>query len=79
MSNDSIGVILIFLKEIICTRECYLIDIFVNLSSCHTYAAVTYRDAVLAYSYMYRKVTHLALEIAFGGKSLELLGCINSI
>ena len=63
MTDDGICFILVFLQEIIGTRKGYLVDIFVNLSCCHTYTAVANGNAVLAYGYMNSKITHFALEI----------------
>ncbi len=36
MSDDAAQLVLILLKELPCTRECNLVDIFVNLLLCHS-------------------------------------------
>ena len=64
MTDDGVGVILVFLQKIIGARESYLVDILVNLGCGHTDTAVAHRDGILAHGHMNRQVTHLTFEIA---------------
>ena len=44
MSDDRIGVILIFFQELLGTREGYLVDVFVDIFRCHAYTTVADRE-----------------------------------
>ena len=81
MTYDSIGIVLIFLKEVSNARESYLVDIAVNLLLGHSYAMV--RDSqcasLLVKVYAHARIAYLTLEVALLGESLEFLRSINGI
>ncbi len=81
VTDDSVGVVLIFIKEVCDTRESYLIDILIYLLSSHTQTMVADGDglSILVKRHTHGQVTEFALEITFFSKSLYLLGGINSV
>ena len=75
MSDDGIGILLIFVKKIVGAREGYLIDILVDLLGGHAYAAVRDGDraGILVDLHFHLQVAQFALEVALGGQRLQLL------
>ena len=75
MSNDGIGVLLVFVEEVGHSRESYLVDIFVYLLLGHSDAVVAdgQGSGLLVEGDAHGGVAYLALEVALGSQSLELL------
>ena len=65
MTDDGIGIFLVFIKEVIGSGESNLIDVFVDFFGGHTYASVADGDCFLTYIHLYGQVTHFAFEVAF--------------
>ena len=70
-----VGVVLVFLEEVVDAREGYLVDILVNLFLGHADAPVAdgYGAGLLVYRYAHGQVAQLALEVAVFGQCLHLL------
>ena len=75
MSDDGIGVLLVFVKEVGHSRESYLVDIFVYLLLGHSDAVVAdgQGSGLLVEGDAHGGVANLALEVALGSQSLEFL------
>ena len=81
MSDDGVGVVLVFVEEIAYARECNLIDVFVNLFLCHTYSVVAYSQCLclLVEAHVYGYVAQFAFEIAFLCESLYFLSGVDGV
>ena len=81
MTNDIIGIVLVFLQEVVDSRECYLVDILVDFLLGHTDTAVADCKCtlLLVEAYSHGQVAQLALEVALFGKCLHLLRSVNGI
>ena len=69
------GVVFVFLHELLCTREGYLVDVLVNLLLCHAYSVVTHGYCLLAfiYKYAHARVTQFSLHFAYRTQCLQFL------
>ncbi len=81
MSNDVVGIVLIFLEEVVDARESNLVDVLVDFLFGHTDTAVRNRNGALVgiQCHMYCQVTQFALELALLSQRLQLLRGINSV
>lgn len=81
MSDDGIGLVLIFLHEIGDTGERYLVDILVDLVGCHTDTAVAdcQRAGFLVEAHVDGEVAGIALEIALADERFQLLCGVDGI
>ena len=81
MADDGVGILLVFVEEIVGSREGYLIDILINLLGRHADTAVADGNgaSVLVHLHLYLQFTHLALEVAFTGEGLQFLCRIHGI
>ena len=79
MSDNGIGIILIFLQEVVSAGEGYLVDIFVDFIGCQSQAAVGYGQGILAQGDVDGEVAQVALEVAHRGKGLQLLCGVHGI
>ena len=59
MSDDVVGIVLVFLQEVVDTREGNLVNVLVNLFLCHTDTTVADGDSTLVgiELHLYGKVT----------------------
>ena len=81
MADDVVGVVLIFLQEVVNAREGNLVDVLVNLLLGHTDTAVRDSDSSLVriQCYVYGQVAEFVLELALLSQCLQLLRCVNSV
>ena len=81
MSDDTADLVLVFLKELPCTGEGYLVDVPVHLIGGHTDTAVgDLKDLFLFVEFDYDlRFADLFFEFAAGGKGLELFSGIHRI
>ena len=81
MTDDGIGILLILVEEVCYTRECNLVDIFIDFLLCHTDTTVADSEgtSLLVERNANGSVTYLTLEVALGSKSLQLLCSIHSV
>ena len=81
MTNNGVCVLLVFIKEVVSSRECNLIDVFVNLFLGHADTTVAHGQCafILVDANVYGQVASLFLQLALAGKSLQLLRGIDSI
>ncbi len=79
MSDDIL--ILIFLKEFACGRECDLVDVFVNLFLSHSDAAINHFKGFSSLIQFNPdlQVSCFAFEFPAGGNRLHLLRCIYGV
>ena len=81
MSDDGAYLVLVFLEELSCGGERYLVDVFVDLLLGHAYAPVD--DAqdllLLVELHAHLEFSELALEVAAGGEGLHLLGGVHRV
>ena len=75
MADDGVGILLVFLEEVVGAREGNLVDILVNLLGGHTDAAVAdgQRASVLVHFNLYLEFAHFAGKFTLGGQRLEFL------
>ena len=76
-----IGIVLVFVEEVVDAREGNLVDILVYLLLGHSDASVAdgQRAGILVQAYSYRQVAQLSGEVAFLGEGLQLLRSIRSV
>ena len=81
MADDGIRVVLVLVEEVVGSREGNLIDVLLDFVGSHTDAVVTYCDcfSVFIDADTNLQVAHLAFEVAFAGKCLELLRGIDGV
>ena len=81
MTDDGIGLILIFIEEISNAREGNLIDVFVNFLLCHSDSMVTDSERTLVFieEDLNLQVVCIAFEVTLLSKSLQLLRSIHSV
>ena len=81
MTNDIIGIVLVFLQEVVDARECYLIDILVDFLFGHTDTAVADSECTFLFikAHSYCQVAQFALEVTLFGKCFHLLRSIYGI
>ena len=81
MSDDGVGVVLVFVEEIVHAGECYLVDVLVYLLLGHAYTSVA--DGECAFvgieTHVHGEVAQFALEVATLCKGLELLCGIHGV
>ena len=75
MADDGVGILLVFLEEVVGAREGNLVDILVNLLGGHTDAAVAdgQRASFLVNLNLYLEFAHFAGKFTLGGQRLEFL------
>jgi len=79
VSDDGVCIFLIFVKEVVGTRESNLVDVLVDFFGGHTDTSVADSDGFLVDIHLYGQVAHFALEITLRSVSLQLLGSVNGI
>ena len=81
MTDDCVGVVLIFFKELLGSGECNLIDIFVNILSSHadTMIGNGERSGLFVNADAHAHVAKLTLEIAERRQGSEFLRGIHSV
>ena len=81
MTDNGIGIILIFAQELLSTRERYLVDIFVDILSCHTDSSIAHCESTFLgiNRHSHLQLTKFIFIFTTRSKSLQLLCCIYGI
>ena len=81
VADYGVGVVLVFVEEVVYAGECNLVDVFVDFLFGHAYAVVAYCQSLVLFvkRYAHGQVAKLSLELAFLCQCLHLLRCVNGV
>ena len=81
MADDGVCVVLVFFQEFLGTRECYLVDVFLDVVGGHADAMVGHGKCacLLVDSNLHTHIVERALEVAESGESFQFLGRVDGI
>ena len=81
MPYNGISCIFVFCKKFLCSGECYLVNVFINIISIHTNTMIRYSKSPCIFIdwYNHFQITKFSFIIAERWQSLDFLCSINSI
>ena len=79
MTNDGIGVILIFLQEVVGSRKRNLIDVFVYFFCCQADTMIGYGNRILTQRHVHSQITGFTLKLTDRSQCFKLLRSIDGI
>ena len=79
MTDNGIGIILIFLQEVVGSRECNLIDVFIYFFCRQADTTIGYGNRILALGHMHGQITEFTLKLTDRSQCFKFLGSIDGI
>ena len=75
MTDYCVGVVLVFVEEVLSSRKGDLIDIFVNVVGCHAYTVIAdcERSGIFVNLHIHFQIVGFSAEFAHRSQCLELL------